>query len=76
MDGYLIALSLCECSMERPGELQFHLCVKGYHVYKDGDLQYKMKYSLANAEKEIHTTRLQLRNAAIAALHHFRDLLH
>ena len=46
------------------------------YVYKDGGLQYKMKYQLANAEKEIHTTRLQLRNAAIAALHHFLDLLH
>ena len=76
MDGYFVALSLCKHAMERPGELQFHLCVRGYHVYKDGSLQYKMNYSLANGEKEIHTIHLQLGNAAITALHHFLNLLH
>ena len=46
------------------------------YVYKDGGLQYKMKYSLANMKKEMHTTCLQLANTAIAAFHHFLDLLH
>ena len=30
------------------------------HIYKDGDLQYEMKCSLANMKKEMHTTRFQL----------------
>ena len=30
------------------------------HVYKDGGFQYKMKYSLANTKKEMHTTHLQV----------------
>ena len=25
-----------ERAMKRPGELQFHSCVRGYHIYKDG----------------------------------------
>ena len=43
--------------MERSGKLQFHSCVKGYHVYKDGDLKHKMKYLFANAKKKMHMTR-------------------
>ena len=62
--------------MERPGELHFYLCMRGYHIYKDGGLQYEMKHLLTNVKKEMHMIRLQLANAAIAALHHFLDLLH
>ena len=42
--------------IERP----VHLCMRGYHVYKDGDLQHEWKYSLANMKKEMQTTHLQL----------------
>ena len=42
--------------METTGELQFYSCMRGYYVYKDGGLQYKMKYSLANTKKEMHMT--------------------
>ena len=41
--------------------------MRGYHIYKDGDLQYKMKYLLANAKKEMHMTHLQI-NAIILQL--------
>ena len=35
MENSFIALS-SERVMERPGELQFYSCVRGYHIYKDG----------------------------------------
>ena len=53
-----------------PGELHFHSCVKGY---QGGDLQYKMKYLLANMKKEMHWTCLNAVNVAIAFCHHFFD---
>ena len=59
--------------MESPGELQFHSCVRGYHIYKDGDLQYVMKYSLCHHEKGSVHNSLSI-NAAIAARHHFFKL--
>ena len=34
-EGYFIAQS-SERTMKRPGEVQFHLCVRGYHAYNDG----------------------------------------
>ena len=75
-EGYLVALRLCERAMERPGELQFHLHVRRHHVHKDSGLQNEMKYSLADAEREMHTTHLQLANATITVLHYFLNILH
>ena len=37
--------------------ITIYLCMTGgYDVYKGGDLQYEMKYSLVNVKKEMHTT--------------------
>ena len=61
--------------MEIPGELQFHSCVRGYHVYKDGDLQYKMDYSLANAKRNAHELMQLLQLAITSSTYLFAALI-
>ena len=46
--------------MEMPGDLVLFLCEGIPYIYKDYNLQYKMKCSLAKTKKLIHTTHLQL----------------
>ena len=74
-DGYLVSLRQWMHN-GNAWRITVSFVREGYHIHKDGGLQYEMKYSLANAKKEMHITHLQLANAVITALHHFLDLLH